>query len=67
MVFLKQKLVSTFMFSNVFKLREFGGKHPSTSTQKTWQNILNIIRKHKEKIWEHHQKHYKKQVGEQIP
>jgi len=43
------------MFSNAFKLEEFGSKRPSTSTKKTWQNMLNIILKQKETNWEHHQ------------
>ncbi len=34
MVFLKQIFVSTFMFSNAFKLGKFGSKRPSTSIKK---------------------------------
>jgi len=37
------------MFSNAFKLGKLGSKHPSTSTKKMWQNILNIIIKHTRK------------------
>jgi hypothetical protein len=46
------------MFINALKLGEFGNKRLSTSTKKTWQNILNIIKTHKETNWEHHQEHY---------